>query len=123
MSSVVLSTTESGDLYRFLIVGAIILLVVFVGPFLISQIGGLRTILNGIDKKSHEKTLYASIPKLREIARLHSDENVGKVAHQFLEKWDNEIEPSLKHMSYENRMNKIRSLYKSIIPILEHSNK
>ena len=118
MSSVILSVTESGDIYFLLIAIGIIVFMLF-GALMLAIFGFLPKTLNGIDKNMSEKSVYDSIPQIREIAKLYPDEKIGKVSNEFLEKWDKEIKPALKQMDHSKRMTKLRSVYKGIIPILE----
>lgn len=119
MFSNILSAYGLNDLVVFLIVGGVILLIIIATIFIWSS-GSLGTFLNGVDKTMHQKMVYDSIPELREIARLYPNEKVGIEALKFLEKWDNEIEPDLKHLNYDKRRKVMRGLYRgTIYPILK----
>jgi hypothetical protein len=119
MSDTVLSAYGLSDLVLILIVGGMVLLIVVVAFFLSSS-GSFGKFLNGIDKTMHEKLVYDNIPKLREIAKLCPDEKISTGAQKVLQKWDDEIEPSLKHMSSDRRKKVLRSLYRgNMDPVLQ----
>lgn len=119
MSNAMLSAYGLNDLFVIVVIG-FILLFIFVAAFFFADSGSLGNILNGVDKALHEKLVYENIPKLREIARLCPDEKISTMAQKLVEEWDKEIQPSLKHMSHDERKKALRRLYKSsMIPVLE----
>ena len=119
MSNAMLSAYGLNDLFTIIIIG-FVLLVIFVATFFFASSGSLGNFLNGVDKTMHEKLVYDNIPKLREIARLCPDEKISTMAQKLIKKWDDEIEPSLKHMSHDKRKDVLRRLYRTnMLPVLE----
>jgi len=119
MSGTVLSAYGLDDFVLLLIVGGVLLFIIMVTIFIWSS-GSLGTFLNGVDKSMKQKAVYDKLPELREIARLYPDEKIGIETQKFLERWDKEIEPSLKHMSHDRRKKVLRGIYQTTItPILK----
>lgn len=119
MLSTAISAIGLNELFPILVVGGVILICILIAILFWSS-GTLDNILNGVDKKTYEKLVYDSIPKLRNIARRYPNEKVGTQAHKFLEEWDNVIEPGLERLDRDKKRKTLRTIYLSdIYPISE----